>query len=225
MNNKIYIIVNSLLKHNIVKLCHQYFMNSSIEIDVSMLEINKKGNSLIFIDEKYLEEIEINKFENSLNPGIYLIILVGDKTKYHHILSFNPFYILRKDNLKNDFNTLLYLLQERNDFFVNLVLIEYRGIEHILNIHLIYYIESNKHYVYIHLSDIEIKKKIKLSDFKEKYLGRYFMRIHVSYIVNFFYIDKVDGDKVLLKNGYQLPISRKYKQEFIKLYFQYKTFS
>lgn len=39
-----------------------------------------------------------------------------------------------------------------------------------------------------------------------------FIRVHQSYLVNPNYIERQDGKVVLLKNGEEIPISRKYKQ-------------
>ena len=72
----------------------------------------------------------------------------------------------------------------------------------------ILYIESNKHYIKIHLQGETRQFRGRLSDC-EKGLGDYgFIRVHKGYLVNIRYIASFRPDAVILDNAEKLPVSR-----------------
>lgn len=84
----------------------------------------------------------------------------------------------------------------------------------------ILYLQSDVNYTKFYLTNGETAIVSKpLKDY-ENYLPKdVFYRIHQSYIVHLFHVKKIlkeDGGIVLLRNGRQLPISRRKKDAFIK---------
>lgn len=48
--------------------------------------------------------------------------------------------------------------------------------------------------------------------------GNMFIRIHCSYVVNYYYIKTFSATEVILLNGETLPVSTEYKNEAMKIY-------
>lgn len=75
-------------------------------------------------------------------------------------------------------------------------------------------IEGDRNYSTFYLSDGKTKISSKTLGHFEDILGeKGFFRCHRSCIINRFHIDKMKGDYFLLKNGQQVPISRRRKSE------------
>ncbi|WP_223034248.1 LytR/AlgR family response regulator transcription factor [Hanstruepera marina] len=78
----------------------------------------------------------------------------------------------------------------------------------------IIYIESERNYSYIHI--VNGKKELSsknLAYFEEILKDKAFFRCHRSYLVNKRYIKAISHDAFILKNGFELPISRRKKTE------------
>ena len=75
----------------------------------------------------------------------------------------------------------------------------------------IFYIERNQRYSYICTNDDIIKTQTSLNELKSK-LPNYFIRSHNSYIFNAKYLLEIKRTNIILKNNYNIPISRAYKQ-------------
>jgi DNA-binding LytR/AlgR family response regulator len=74
----------------------------------------------------------------------------------------------------------------------------------------IFYLASNKHYIHAVTSEGEFDYIGKLSDEEEKLAREQFIRTHQSYLVNMAHIFIIFDDHVSLKDGTELPVSRKY---------------
>ena len=72
------------------------------------------------------------------------------------------------------------------------------------------HIEGERNYSLIHLSNglRELSSK-NLAYFEDILIDKNFFRSHRSYLVNKYQIDKLKGDHFILKNGLQIPISRR----------------
>lgn len=82
------------------------------------------------------------------------------------------------------------------------------------------YFEGDKRKINIYTIDEEYSFYSKMSDVENMVDNSWFMRIHVSYLVNMDYIKAIYLDEIVLNNGIHLPISKKYrksvKQEYMK---------
>lgn len=81
----------------------------------------------------------------------------------------------------------------------------------VVNIDNIFYIERNQRYSFIHTSDDTIKIQTSLDELKIK-LPKYFIRSHNSYIFNAKHLLEIKRTNIILKNNYDIPISRAYKK-------------
>ncbi|MDR0382338.1 MAG: LytTR family DNA-binding domain-containing protein [Oscillospiraceae bacterium] len=74
----------------------------------------------------------------------------------------------------------------------------------------IFYLVSDGHYICAVTSEGDFHYIGKLSDEEEKLTREGFLRIHQSYLINMSHIFITFDDHISLKNGSELPVSRKY---------------
>jgi two-component system LytT family response regulator len=85
----------------------------------------------------------------------------------------------------------------------------------------IVYLEAESNYTSVHLVDkarIFVAKTLK--EFEELLPGAHFFRIHHSYIINKNHMRKYlkgDGGQVVMSNGVMLDVSRRKKEEFMRM--------
>lgn len=91
-----------------------------------------------------------------------------------------------------------------------------------IKINEILYIESIGRSTLIHLitKDV-IETSYTIKEWIEKFGYLFFGQSHKSYLVNFAFISELTYTDVILKNNFKIPLSRHYKQEFEKYYFDY----
>lgn len=89
-----------------------------------------------------------------------------------------------------------------------------------LSLKQITHIEGERNYSYIYLSNgsRELSSK-NLAYFEDILLDKSFFRCHRSYLVNKFHIEKLKTDKFVLKNGSEIPISRRKRTDANDWYF------
>ena len=82
------------------------------------------------------------------------------------------------------------------------------------------YIEGVRNYSYIYLSNgsSELSSK-NLAYFEDILLDKGFFRSHRSYLVNKYHIEALKNDQFVLKNGFEIPISRRKKTEAITWFY------
>ena len=78
----------------------------------------------------------------------------------------------------------------------------------------IYYFESYGNYVKVWLKDQFHLTPRTLTSFVEQVPDNDFYRIHKSFLINRKYIDYVEGNFLLMKNGKQLPIGKNHRSDF-----------
>ncbi len=85
------------------------------------------------------------------------------------------------------------------------------------------HIEGERNYSYIHLSNgtRELSSK-NLAYFEDILMDKNFFRCHRSYLVNRYHIEALKGDCFILKNGMEMPISRRNKTEANEWFFNAK---
>jgi DNA-binding LytR/AlgR family response regulator len=80
----------------------------------------------------------------------------------------------------------------------------------------IMYFEGDKRKVNVYLPEETYSFYSKMSDIEKMVDNSWFVRIHVSFIVNMDYVKAIYTDEIVLNNGIHLPVSRKY-QRSVKL--------
>lgn len=86
----------------------------------------------------------------------------------------------------------------------------------------IMYLQSDNHDVLVRLMDgTELRCRGKLQELRRQLPANLFVPCHKSICVNLHHIKRVRGDKVVITGEEELPISRGYREEFLKTYFSF----
>lgn len=85
----------------------------------------------------------------------------------------------------------------------------------------IFYIESQRNYVYFHLVDNEFPLNRRLDDI-EKEFPESFIRCHKSYLVNSKYVSRINAGALILISGVEIKVSRSRKEETDIKFFKFK---
>lgn len=85
------------------------------------------------------------------------------------------------------------------------------------------YVEVINKTVAFHLADGTVHETTAaLADFEETLLSRpEFLKIHRSYIINLSYIQTINGNCVITKNGYEIPVSRQRRNQVRNAYIRF----
>lgn len=78
----------------------------------------------------------------------------------------------------------------------------------------IHYLESYGNYVKVWMKDKFYLTSRTLSSFEEQLPDSSFIRIHKSFLINRIWVDYLEGNRLKLKNGTELPIGKNHKQAF-----------
>lgn len=81
----------------------------------------------------------------------------------------------------------------------------------------ILYVESDRHYVIYHISDRKNTFRVRgsIGKLQEQLLEHDFVRVHKQYLVNFRHVFNINktSDTIVLKQGFELPMSRNRKAD------------
>ena len=84
----------------------------------------------------------------------------------------------------------------------------------------ILYVESRQHYLYYHTKNECLKVRGKLSDASGTLLPYHFARAGESFLVNLSHVKGLDGADVLV-DGDRVPVSRRYRTQFLSAFTRY----
>ena len=127
----------------------------------------------------------------------------------------------RQTGLANErLENLLHNLVDESNINNRIAIPSIEGLQFINTTDIIY-LEAESNYTFIHLSSapkITVSKTLK--EFEELLPAHRFIRIHHSFIINKDHISKylkADGGQVLMNNGQLIDVSRRKKEEFMKM--------
>ena len=83
------------------------------------------------------------------------------------------------------------------------------------------YAESDNRKIILHMENgEEIAIYAKMAELESMLPGKLFFRCHQSYIINLYFVEKMETGNFLLEDG-EVPISKKYQKEAKELYYDY----
>lgn len=154
-------------------------------------------------------------------PYTILLFVSSYDSYYEQLFEVEPLRFLRKPINPEKFEEYFKIaygrlmnLDERLHFEFNkrLYQIPYRSIM---------YMESRRRVIHlIENGGQEYRFYMKMNDLMQEIrrAGNMFIRIHCSYVVNYYYIKTFDASEVVLMNGKVLPVSAEYRNKAMKTY-------
>lgn len=85
----------------------------------------------------------------------------------------------------------------------------------------IHYVESYKHYLHYHTASEAFRVRGKLSEAEERLRPYHFARSGESYLVNLAHLKSIEGTDIIV-GAERLPVSRRFRSEFLSAFTRYK---
>lgn len=156
------------------------------------------------------------------NPDTGIIFLTTSDEYAVAAFALNATHYLLKPFTQEQFNTALDRAVKKTDDQNYLSLACVDGVYRVRIVEIVS-IESQNHYLQLNLSSGKILRlRMKLSQMFEE-IQNYpeFIRVGVSYIVNFGFVRKISGNMLEMRNGVQIPIPRRSSEEVQKKYMDF----
>lgn len=209
-------------RENLQKLCKKYLDEKETTIDVfesgDMLFADKLSTiDIAFLDIEMPGEngICVASKIHQANPKCLIIFVTSYNEYITEAMRNYAFQFLTKPVKEKD---LMIELKRAKDEFsrrISRIVILCNGVERVLEVSKILYVESdNKHVRFVLYGGEVCSTRAKLNTFYEFLFGKNFVAPHKSYMVNMFYVKEFDSQSVTLDNGQTLPLSRSKSEEF-----------
>ena len=194
------------------------------------LESEPAANGIYFLDmelQSKVRGLDLAGQIRRLDPRGYIVFVTSHSELALAVLRYKTEaldYIVKSDCCLEDrlLQCLLHiekLYKEALNPVDNRILLKYSGIETVISLSGIIYIETvkNAHKITIHLTDGEHTLCTSLSKIQDK-VGPHFLKCDQAYLVNPDYVIGIDHHKklLLLKNGMSCPYSQRMYQKIRK---------
>lgn len=165
--------------------------------------------------------------KNDENDIVQLIYISSHEEYHIQLFDVQPSGFIRKPIEQDLFKDKLILaiqkaIRKQQQGKKNLLPIKQKGKEVLIPFRDILYLESNTRKVLIYTKSDEIEYYSTLNEEEKKLPCGDFIRIHQSYIINFYYIREIYNRKVVLVTGKELPISEKNSLSVKKNYLKFR---
>lgn len=167
--------------------------------------------------------IELVRKIREIDQNVPLVFISSNETNVFSCFEFNPIGFIRKNVFISDIESTVRHYMK--DILPNLkeskkIEIKSHGDSYLLNIDDIIYIEGNRNYQNLYLSNskepLEIRERISYMEDRLKEYG--FLRIHKGFLINCKFVKTITSSSMIMKNGVTLPISRANYDEVVENY-------
>ena len=183
------------------------YLEREIQYDISFIDIEMSG----------MDGFETILKAREHNPdGIYMILTthLEMSRKGYHVNAFRYIDEAKLEELEEAIQSAKILLQRNQKITVKVIGDGPRQI----TLKNIIYIETEKHYVVIHLRKGNIKCNNTMQEIEDMLNGSWFTRCHNAYIVNLDEIKRIEDSIIYLNGGYDIDVSKRRMNQFKKVY-------
>lgn len=164
---------------------------------------------------------------NDENDAVQLIYISSHEEYHLQLFDVQPSGFIKKPIDTDNFNNKLIpcihkAIRKRQQGTINFLPVHQKGKEVLVPFRDIMYLESNIRQVILNTRVDRIEYYGTLNEEEKKLPIREFIRIHQSYIVNFYFIKEILSRKIILTTGIELPISEKNSSSVRKHYLKFR---
>lgn len=210
------------LNKSIDKFMKTIFSKYNIDIinDDFFSNALRKQYDIIFldIDLNDLNGIDVGKRLMIAEANPIIIFVSSRDDLVFSSLSVRPFYFVRKSTLKDDLQIMFILLKKYLKDNMNLLTFDFYGRQTSLFLKDIFLLESKGHDIVLHTKNGEYSYRSTMKNILEKFGTETIVQFQKAYAVNLDYIKEINKGIVLLKNGEEFNIGRKFKENVLQKY-------
>ena len=214
------------------KYLEEYGNGNDVEFDIAEYASGKEleknwgsGCRILFLDIDLSEDDGIEAAENLMATydmsGCSIIMLSGLPERFqetYHIKAVD--FVTKPIDKKRFFYSLDYVVRDIDPGRQINILMD--GQKTVVSEKEIQYIECRGNICYFHTKHGTGSSYITISECENLVSEKYFYKCHRSYLVNLYYVKKIDGSVVLLKNDLSIPVSRLRRKDFAKAISDYR---
>lgn len=183
------------------------------ETDIILLDINMQ----------LMDGLDTAKKIRQFSPDV-CIIFITSMTQYAlACYKVHAFSFIRKPftygELKTELNDAIRQLSRYGSHYIYVQ--DISAFRHRIDCKDILYVEVQDHDTTFHLVGRSIVTHQKLKVFEDELAGKGFYRCHVSFLVNFRHVARVDSSSVTLNNSENLPIAKQRRKSFLAALTEY----
>lgn len=185
------------------------------------LEHNKINIIFLDIDMPNISGFQLAEQLCSKYPDMLIIFVSLYEDFVYTSFEYSPFRFIRKSRVKEELAPAFRKAVEKCLFTGNALSFETVDGEQILLLKDVTYIEGDKNYYVVHLlSGASYKCRGTLTTVEQRLSSYHFFRIQTSFIVNLDQISEIQNKNAVLKDGTEIPVSRRKNEAFEKAYMQ-----
>lgn len=217
VGNKILIVDDSLEDLKVIKgKIISFFEMKNVEYQIveSIQNDNPLQYDIAFIDICMpISGFDVAKEILKRSPNTKIVFCTSHNELVFDSFQIDLFGFVRKDHLDIDLENILIKYLKKIKYY------QYK-IDETIPLGKILYFESTHNYVLIHLMNDIRKERTSL---KKLDIDNYesFCKISSSFIINMEYIEQYDKDRIVMRNGEVVYLSRAYKKDFRNAYARY----
>lgn len=215
--------INNWSKNNNINVKINEFCSGETLID--FIESNSIDVLFLDIELVNLSGVDVGEYiRNHLcNLELKIVFFSSKDTYDRELFKISPFDFIEKpiDDKKTDIIMLKIMKYLNNGINV----FNYKKNGHEKNVYYkdILYIEATSRYVKLHMKDGSNELFIStLKNINRSFIENGFVQIHKSYLVNLMHIKAISNSVVCMNDNYNINIGRKFKDEALKRYFNFK---
>jgi len=176
------------------------------------------------IDMPGLDGIELCRQFRELGGDSLVVFVSNKEDMVFQTFEVLPFRFIRKARFELEFDKLcrdlLVELERRQDKWLRLQT-EPDGVVYSVNVQKLVYVEAQGKFCLLRSTVNTQEIRIKLSELEQLHRPHGFLQVHRSYLVNPYYIYRIDVDTVLLDQGERVPLSRRRREQLTEEFFRW----
>lgn len=172
---------------------------------------------LLDIDMPGLDGISFARHLRERRDKVDIMYISNREDKVFDSLRVSPVGFIRKSRFLEDMSEVVgtYLAARRERSRQSVVVLRDHDAVYPIAVEKIVYIEGHRKQQLVHVEgrDEPITLTRTMGELEEELVGEGFIRIHKGYLVNYRFIQVIDGGDVTLADGERLPVSRRKERE------------
>lgn len=190
----------------------------SSAVELAKVIPNRRFDLLLLdIDMPELDGITFARQLRETRDKVDIMYISNREDKVFDSLRVSPVGFIRKSRFLEDMSEVVgsYLVARRDRSRQSVVVLRDHDAVYPVQVDKIIYIEGQRKQQVVHVDGQEktISLTRTMGDLEEELAGEGFIRIHKGYLVNYRFIQVVEGGDVVLTDGERLPVSRRKERE------------
>ncbi len=205
-------------KHNTDNFEVNYFVFDNAQELLTKCTSNYPDVAFLDIDMPGITGFDLSEELYKINNNVFIFYLTAYNSLSSESIEHRVYRFIRKGDTENLEKGIISFLKD-----VRLTTLRYkfnyRDVCYTIALDKILYFESRHNTLIIHTIDNKVKQKTTIKEVLQKLPSR-FVQCHRSYIVNLYRTYSVKNDCITLDNGETIPLSEKYRINFLKTLIQ-----